>query len=188
MRPFFSAILLLLGGCTGIPKDVKPVASFDLNQYLGTWHEIARLDHSFERGLSKVSAEYSLRKDGGVKVVNRGYSAKKNKWKEAVGRAYFVGNKDIGHLKVSFFGPFFGSYVIMELDHENYQYAMVCGPDRSYLWLLAREPQIDSQTQDRLLAKAKALGFDTSALIFANPPKVKDSTSATTQHSSTDVK
>jgi len=160
-------LLFLLGvGCAGIPRDVKPVDRFNLERYLGTWYEIARLDHSFERGLTRVTAHYSLRDDGGVRVINRGYSPRENKWKEAEGKAYFVGRSDRGYLKVSFFGPFYGSYIVFELDHENYQYALVCGPDKSYLWLLARKPEIEAGLKDILMEKARALGFDTSKLIY----------------------
>ena len=141
MKKIILLLVCLLTGCIGIPENVKPVDNFKLEKYLGKWYEIARLDHSFERGLSRVTADYSLRPDGGVKVINRGYSAKDNKWKEAVGKAYFVKGPDQGFLKVSFFGPFYGSYVVFALDHENYQYALVSGPDKSYLWLLARSPE-----------------------------------------------
>ena len=158
-------LLSLLTGCVGIPKGITPVDSFELERYLGRWYEIARLDHSFERGLSRVTAEYSLRKDGGVRVINRGWSAAKGEWRQAEGRAYFVEGKDRGYLKVSFFGPFYGAYVIFELDRD-YRYALVCGPDRSYLWLLAREPEIDDALRDRLIARAAALGFATENLIM----------------------
>lgn len=162
-------LFLFLAGCVEIPENVKPVDNFKLEKYLGQWYEIARLDHSFERGLSRVTANYSLR-DGGVRVLNRGYSEKENKWKEAEGKAFFVKRPDQGYLKVSFFGPFYGSYVVFELDHENYQYALVCGPNKSYLWILARSPEIKQELKDMLIAKAATLGFDTSKLIFvANP-------------------
>ncbi|MFZ5601176.1 MAG: lipocalin family protein [Pseudomonadota bacterium] len=164
-----SGILLLLlaclSGCVGMPDNVKPVENFQVERYLGKWYEIARLDHSFERGLSQITAEYSLREDGGVRVLNRGFSAADNQWEEAEGKAYFVGAPDQGHLKVSFFGPFYGSYVVIALDHEHYQYALVCGPDKSYLWILARTPVLDENTRNALIAKAAALGFDTGKLI-----------------------
>jgi len=167
MKKKISLILvLLLTGCVGIPKNVKPVEQFKLEKYLGKWYEIARLDHSFERGLSRVSADYSMRTDGGVRVINRGYSEKDKAWKEAEGKAYFVGRTDQGYLKVSFFGPFYGSYVICELDHENYQYSLVCGPDTSYLWILSRTPEIKGEVRDMLIAKAASLGFDTGKLIY----------------------
>jgi apolipoprotein D and lipocalin family protein len=168
MKIIILFLVCLLAGCVGIPDNVQPVDNFKLEKYLGKWYEIARLDHSFEKGLSRVTAEYSLRPDGGVKVKNRGYSAKDNKWKEAVGKAYFVKGSDQGFLKVSFFGPFYGSYVIFVLDHENYQYALVSGPDKSYLWFLARGPKINEDIKKDLIAKAMAAGFDTGKLVFVN--------------------
>jgi apolipoprotein D and lipocalin family protein len=166
MRTLLLLLIVSLGGCTGIPKNVTPVDNFQLNRYLGKWYEIARLDHSFERGLTHVTATYSLRSDGGVKVVNRGYAPEKKRWKQAIGKAYFVKGQNLGYLKVSFFGPFYGSYIIFELDHANYQYALISGPDKSYLWILARTPTIDPSITASLLAKASALGFDTRKLIF----------------------
>jgi apolipoprotein D and lipocalin family protein len=166
MKKLLLAFVLFLAGCVRVPENVRPVSGFDLNRYLGTWYEIARLDHSFERGLTKVSAQYSLREGGGVRVLNRGYNAAKGEWKQAVGKARFVRSADEGFLKVSFFGPFYGSYVIVELDKENYSYALVCGPDRSYLWLLSRTPVMDAAVKARLTARASELGFDTEKLIF----------------------
>lgn len=159
-------LVLFLAGCVGIPDNVKPVDNFKVDKYLGKWYEIARLDHSFERGLNRVTADYSLRDDGGVRVLNRGYSQKENAWKEAEGKAHFVKGSDQGHLKVSFLGPFYGSYIVFELDHENYQYALVCGPKKSYLWILARSPEMKQDRKDSLIAKAAQSGFDTSKLIF----------------------
>jgi apolipoprotein D and lipocalin family protein len=162
-----SALLALLGlGCAGLPEGIRPVEGFELDRYLGTWYEIARLDHSFERGLTRVTAEYTLREGGGVRVVNRGYLPGEGRWKEAVGKAFFVEGPHRGYLKVSFFGPFYGSYIVADLDRENYRYALICGPSRSYLWILARSPELEPEVRDRLVAKAAALGFDTSKLIF----------------------
>jgi len=160
------ALLVLLCGCTGLPGKVTPVQGFELERYLGTWYEIARLDHAFERGLEQVTAEYSLRADGGVRVVNRGFSPGEGEWREAVGRAYFVRDPQEGYLKVSFFGPFFGAYVIFGLDEENYRYAFVAGPDTSFLWLLSRTPEVDEAVRRQFLARATELGFDTGALIY----------------------
>ncbi|AQT59120.1 lipocalin family protein [Cellvibrio sp. PSBB023] len=165
------AVLLLVGllsACTGMPENIKPVDNFDANRYLGQWYEIARLDHSFERGLSHISATYSLREDGGIHVLNKGYSAEKKAWQSAEGKAYFVDKKDQGYLKVSFFGPFYGSYVVFELDMQDYQYSLVSGPDKSYFWLLARTPYFDKNLQADLIAKAKSLGFATEQLIFVD--------------------
>lgn len=168
MKKMLILAAILLAGCVGKPDNVEPVNQFDASRYLGKWYEIARLDHSFERGLSKVSAQYSLRDDGGLNVTNRGYKAAAGEWKEAVGKAYFVGQPDIAHLKVSFFGPFYGSYIVFDLDQQAYQHAMISGPDKSYLWILSRTPAMDEATKKRLVAKAQALGFDTSKLIYVS--------------------
>ena len=167
MKKYLLAVCAaLLPACASVPKGLKPVGGFDLGRYLGTWHEIARLDHSFERGLVKVTAEYSMRDDGGVKVLNKGFDPRKNKWKEAEGRAYFIGDKTTGSLKVSFFRPFYGGYHIIELDKDGYQYALVAGPSRSYLWILARGPELPPAIIKMLVAKAGELGFETDKLIF----------------------
>ena len=161
--------LLLCAGlvaCLGIPKDAKPIEGFELERYLGTWFEIARMDHSFERGMTHVSAQYSLRDGGGIKVINRGFKTSDNSWSEAEGRAFFIGDSDIGQLKVSFFGPFYGAYNIIELDQENYQYALIVGANTSYMWILARRPELDPAIVTRLVAKARSLGFKADELIF----------------------
>lgn len=162
----WAAILALQSGCSGTPDGVEPVGGFELDRYLGTWYEIARLDHRFERGLSEVTATYSMREDGGVHVINRGYRRDEGEWDEAVGKAYSVGDPDTGHLKVSFFGPFYGGYNVIELDKSGYQYALVAGPDRSYLWILSRTPSLASDSLKELVTTAGKLGFATSELIF----------------------
>lgn len=161
------------GGCASVsrPEGVTPVSGFELSRYLGRWYEIARLDHSFERNMVAVTADYSLREDGGVKVLNRGYNTATSQWKDAVGRAYFVKDPQTGFLKVSFFGPFYGSYIIFELDKENYEYAFVSGPDKSYLWLLARAPEVPAEVLEHFLLRSRELGFDTDALIYPNHGK-----------------
>lgn len=161
-------IAFILTGCLGMPETVTPVADFDLNRYLGRWYEIARLDHPFERGLEKITAEYSMRDDGGVSVVNRGYSIEDDEMKVAEGKAFFVDDENEGYLKVSFFGPFYGSYVVFEIDQQGYEYAFVSGPDRSYLWLLSRTPKVQQDIIEKFKRISEELGFDTSKLIFVN--------------------
>lgn len=156
----------LITSCTGIPKNVEPVSGFDLERYLGKWYEIARMDHSFERGLSRVTAEYSMREDGGVRVLNKGYSKAEDEWSDAEGKAYFVGETTTGHLKVSFFGPFYASYVIAMLDQNNYQYAFITGPDTDYLWLLARTPEVNESIRQSFIDFAQAKGFASEELIW----------------------
>ncbi|EGR0207290.1 lipocalin [Vibrio vulnificus] len=160
------ALSITLSGCLGMPETVKPVDEFNLHNYLGKWYEIARLDHSFEEGLTQVTAEYTLKDDGGVAVVNKGFLADENQWKEAEGKAYFVNRDSEGYLKVSFFGPFYGSYVVFALDKTDYQYAFVSGPNTDYLWLLARTPTVDQSLIDTFVSMAKERGFDTERLIF----------------------
>lgn len=167
LRKLVLIAMLLLISCTGDDAKYKAVTGFEADKYLGTWYEIARLDHSFERGLDKVYAEYSLREDGGLKVINHGFDTKKQKWNEAIGKAYFVETPDIGRLKVSFFGPFYGAYTIVELDKTSYSYALVTGGD-DYLWILSRTPQMSYIVKQQLIAKAKALGFATDKLIYPN--------------------
>ena len=159
-------MFLMLAGCAGSPSGIQVVRNFDINRYRGKWYEIARLDHSFERGLSNVSAHYTLRDDGGIDVLNKGFNKRRGSWKQAKGRAYFVKDKTVGKLKVSFFRPFYGGYNVIDLDHENYSYALVCGPDRSYLWILARDKTLARPLLDKLLEKAKNLGFEVDKLIF----------------------
>lgn len=166
MKHLWLILIVLLTGCVERPKHATPVDHFQLDRYLGTWYEIARLDHSFERGLEKITATYSLCEDGGVKVINRGFDTKNKRWKEAEGKAYFVENPDTGFLKVSFFGPFYGAYVVMDTDYETY--TMISGPDHSYFWILSRTPQLDQETKSRLIQKAKESGFETEKLIFVS--------------------
>lgn len=161
--------LFLATACTGIPDGVKPVTGFELSRYLGKWHEIARLDHRFERGLTDITAEYSLRDDGGVRVLNSGYNIENRERETAEGKAYFVDKSDVGQLEVSFFGPFYGAYNIIELDKVGYRYVMIAGPTRDYLWILAREPRLDPVVLKGLVARAKTLGFPTDALIYSQP-------------------
>jgi apolipoprotein D and lipocalin family protein len=157
----------VLNGCTGYPDNIKPVEGFELNRYLGTWYEVARLDHSFERGLEQVSANYSMREDGGVKVVNRGFDTAEQQWNESTGRAYFVQNEHTGHLKVSFFGPFYGSYVVFRTG-VDYQYAFVAGNNYDYLWLLSRTAEIPKQLRHEFIEVAQSKGYAVNDLIWVN--------------------
>jgi apolipoprotein D and lipocalin family protein len=154
-----------LSGCLGSSEKFETVNGFDLERYMGTWYEIARLDHRFERGLNQVTATYSLRDDGGVKVINRGFKVDKGDWDEAEGKAYFRGDPDIGELKVSFFGPFYGDYNIVALDEEDYQWSLVAGPSKSYLWILSRTPNLDSEVYSELISIASDAGFAVDDLI-----------------------
>ncbi|MDA9066453.1 lipocalin family protein [Flavobacteriales bacterium] len=144
-------------------KSLSTVSTLDLEKYIGTWHEIARFDHSFERNLSCVSATYSIKPDGNIKVENKGFNTKKNKWKTAIGKAK-VPNTDVpGEIKVSFFGPFYGDYFVMKLD-ANYKHVLVGSPTRDYLWILSRDKIMPDDVYGQYLEIAKSNGFDISKL------------------------
>jgi len=152
-------MLLLLAGCVSKSIDYPTVKNFDFNKYSGTWYEMARYDHSFERGMEKVTASYSLKENGKISVLNRGFLPEKNKWKEARGTAYV---KSPGYLRVSFFGPFYGDYKVLYLD-ESYTKAIVGSSSKKYLWILVRKPGISIKD---LVDRAEEIGYDTSKLIY----------------------
>jgi lipocalin len=148
---------------TGMFKEIKPVSPFDLSRYLGKWYEIARLPAWFEKDMTHVTATYSLKKNGMVRVENAGQ--KNGKPKTAIGKAKFAGEPTVGHLKVAFFLFFYADYRIIELDTVNYQYAMV-GSSLDYLWILCREPKLDNEILTSLVDKAQKMGFNTANLYY----------------------
>ena len=162
---FLSSLVL---GCTGKPDGVEAVRPFDLQRYKGQWFEIMRLDHSFERGLSNVTATYTLRADGSVVVLNKGFDRKNCRWKEADGRAVFQGASDTASLSVTFFWPFAGGYHVFALDQQDYSWAMIAGPSRDYLWILARHPTLDADIRNRLVGRARELRFPVDQLILVD--------------------
>ena len=150
------------------PEGIKPVSGFDVERYLGHWHEIARIEHSFERGLIQTSATYSRNDDGTLRVVNRGYDPLSKKWKEAEGTGRFVGDPTQAALKVSFFGPFYGGYNVVALD-ENYQWAMVVGSSKDYLWILSRTPTLLWHVREHLIERARTMGLDVTKILWMPP-------------------
>ena len=167
-RAGLCAVLLSLAGCsTALPEGITAVTPFEVQRYAGTWFEIARLDHSFERGLDNVSARYTLLPNGNLQVINRGFNREKNVWKEAEGLAKFTGDPHTASLKVSFFGPFYGGYHVVALD-PAYRWAMVVGADRSYVWILARDKQLPADIRAQLLVKARQLGLAVEKLVWVD--------------------
>lgn len=162
--------LLVFTSCKTIPKGAKAVTPFDKNKYLGKWYEIARLDFKYERDLNNTTANYSLNDNGSIKVVNRGFNYKTNEWKEANGKAKFVGDPNEAKLKVSFFGPFYSGYNVLAIDPE-YKYALVAGKNLDYLWILARETSIPENVKKDYLKKAEEIGYKTSDLIWVEHNK-----------------
>lgn len=166
---FFNGFVF--AACSSVPDNPPVVKNFELEKYLGKWYEIARFDFYFEKNLDNTTAQYSLNEDGTVRVVNRGYNYAKKKWKEAVGKAKFAGDRTEADLKVSFFGPFYGAYRVIALD-PAYQYALVAGKNKDYLWILSRHTTIPPEIKASYLKIAEEAGFDTSKLIWVNhhPP------------------
>lgn len=159
--------LALLCSCKGQEPviDNSVVKDLNIDRYLGKWYEIARFDHRFERGLVGVTAHYSMREDGKIKVVNSGYKGSLDGEKsEAIGKAKIPNSRIPSKLKVSFFWIFYGDYFVLELD-ENYQWAIVGSKTDKYLWILSRNPQMDDQLYSKLLNKLQARGYDISKLI-----------------------
>jgi apolipoprotein D and lipocalin family protein len=169
LSSFLVVVLFGLTACsTNAPDGITAVTSFEITRYAGKWYEIARLDHSFERELTDVSANYRQQDDGSVEVINRGFDTKRNEWREAIGKAKFTGDTNRASLKVSFFGPFYGGYHVVALDQKDYRWALVAGPDRDYLWILARDRQLPPEIREQLLVRARELGFDTQKLIWVS--------------------
>lgn len=162
---FSLGILGLLSSCASIPKKAVAVKDFEVDEYLGTWYEIARFDFRFEKDLDNTSAQYKLDDNGNVIVLNSGYNYVKKKWSKADGLAKFRGDKDVAELKVSFFGPFYSGYNVVALDR-TYQYALIAGKNLDYLWILSRNKTIPETVKSEYLKIAKDMGYDTSKLIW----------------------
>ncbi|WP_295794606.1 lipocalin family protein [Mucilaginibacter sp.] len=160
-----AAVALKLSSCVSIPKGTKAVKPFYKDKYLGKWYEIARLDFKYEKNLNNVTATYTLRGDGLIRVDNRGYDFVNNKWKQSVGKAKFVGDPNTGRLQVSFFGPFYAGYNVIAID-DNYKYALIAGNNLNYLWILSREKTIPEAIKSDYLEKAKSIGYDVSKLVW----------------------
>lgn len=145
--------------------SLEPVKNFELARYLGKWYEIGRFDFKWEKNLKNVTAEYSLNKNGTVKVVNSGYDYAAQKEKQSVGKAKFAGNKNEGSLKVSFFGPFYSDYKIIALDSE-YNYALVAGANKKLLWILSRTKMIPADVKESYIQTAQNAGYDLSGFVW----------------------
>ena len=166
-----SILVLLLGlmviSCQSIPEKAKAVSDFELEQYLGKWYEIARLDFKFEKDLDNTTAFYSLNENGTVKVLNKGFNTIKQSWQEAEGKAKFRGKDDIGELEVSFFGPFYSGYNVVAIT-PDYEFALVFGSSLKYMWILSRTPKLKESVKTEFLKLASAVGYDTSQLVWVN--------------------
>ncbi len=154
------------------PIDNSPIPIFHLQRYLGKWYEIARYDHFFERDLERVTATYTLRADGKIRVLNCGYRPYHAGFQKkcSIGKARFAKNGHGGHLEVSFFLSFYSDYLILELD-SDYEWALIGSSSDKYLWILSRTPQLSPSILQQILEKASRRGYDTSKLIFTRQSK-----------------
>ena len=165
-------ILAVVSSRAGDQQPLETVDAVDLDRYLGVWYEIASYPMYFQRGCTATTATYSLREDGLIKVVNRCRKRSLDgKLKEAKGRAKVVDPETNAKLKVSFFGPFWGDYWIIDLDPDS-QWAVVGGPKRKYLWILSRTPQMDPAVFDEIVSRLPAKGYDPNRLNTTTQPQV----------------
>ena len=158
--------LLIFSSCSvKIPEGATAVNNFEKVKYLGKWYEIARLDFKWEKNMEQVTAEYSLKDNGHIKVDNKGYNYVKKEWKQSIGEARFVEDEKTSRLKVSFFKPFWAGYNVIDLAGD-YQYALVVGDDLDNMWILSREKTIPEDIKQRFLTKARSLGYKTEELVW----------------------
>lgn len=172
---FYFFLILIISACANSKSMVntETVKTFEIEKFLGEWYEIARYPHSFEKDLVGVTATYSMREDGKIKVLNQGYkNSLKGELKQAEGKAKIPNKNDPSKLKVSFFWFFYADYLVMELDEENYQWAIIGSSSPNYLWILSRTPQIDMETYKELLQKIEKRGYDTNKLLFVEQNKI----------------
>ena len=162
-------IMFLFTACSSKNPPLQTVEKVDLERYLGTWYEIARYEHFFEKDCKNVSANYSIMDEETIKVINKCTKIQTNEKKEAMGRAYAIDETN-SKLKVSFFRPFYGDYWVLILD-ENYEYVVVGTPNREYLWILARDKKLPLKIQNDILEKLPSLGFDIAKLLWTMQEK-----------------
>ena len=167
LRRLLPFILLLLSGFSEAPPPPSVIRDFQPERFLGVWYEIARTENTFQQNLDRVSATYSASEDGYIRVINHAYDLKLLRWRTNRGRAVLAGERNIGSLKVSFLGTFYSRFNILDIDRKQYSWALVCGRDRSLLWIISRKQEMDRKLLKRLLAKARQLGFDTSNVLYS---------------------
>lgn len=171
-KRFAAAIALVMVSAAGyaLPDGAHAIQQLDKERYLGKWYEIARLDFVFEKGLLNTSAEYSLTEKGSIKVVNRGFDPKHNKWKKAEGTARFRSGNENGELEVSFFWPFYAEYNVIAID-SDYRYALVVGKSVKYMWILSRERTLPENIKNEYVSIARSIGINTEKLVWVDQEK-----------------
>ena len=167
-------LVLVAAGCgsaNGGGPPLRTVGRVDLDRYLGTWYEIARYPNSFQEGCQATTATYSLRDDGDIKVLNACHEGSPDGPRDtAEGKAWVVDQKTNAKLEVQFFWPFSGDYWIIDLG-EDYEYAVVGNPDRSYLWILSRTTSLEQDALDGILTRVEGQGYDRAKLLWTKHEK-----------------
>jgi apolipoprotein D and lipocalin family protein len=157
--------LTLLNACRSSPYQKLALKNFEPDRYLGQWYEIARFDFKYEKDLKNVTAHYSRRDDGKIKVLNKGYNYVKQEWTQAEGKAKFAGSPSEAALKVSFFGPFYAEYNVVMMQ-PDYEAALILGESKKYMWLLSRNKTLPEETKQAFLSFARAQGFPVENLVW----------------------
>ena len=175
MKKFIALFTFVLASCSAATIDIMPVSGFDAEKFSGKWYEIARMDNDIAVGneLSDVTMTYVNESRGRFSVVRKGYDEKEGIFEEIAGKGKFAKDKTTGHLSISFRGPLYRDYIIFEVDKANYLSAYVSGGTDDTLWLLSRQPQINNVRKQDFIKTAKALGYDTEALIWADHSRAK---------------
>lgn len=157
----------LMFGKLGLPEGMSAVSPFDMKRFEGTWYEIARLDHGFEKNMSHVSYTYTLNEKNGFKIENKSFDTKSGKWVVSGGKGDLIESPNVGRLKVSYFGPFYGSFNVIAMD-PNYGWAMVTGPNARYFWILSRQKVLDDKIMQELIRKAIGMGFKLEKMVHVD--------------------
>jgi len=155
----------LMFGKLGIPEGMSAVKPFDIKRFEGTWYEVARLDHGFEKNMTHVSYTYTAKESGGFQVDNKAFDTKSGQWQTSEGKGDLIADPNEGRLKISYFGPFYGSFNIIALDQDRYEWAMATGPNARYFWILSRQKTLDNHVMQDLVRKAVGMGFKLERMI-----------------------
>jgi len=167
----FIFILLSMGLFAADNQENFYLKDFKLDKYLGTWYEIIRKDMLFEKDLDFVTATYTLKPDGKIEVINKGVNLLKDKESEITGKVRRKYEDVENILEVSFFGPFYSDYIILDYDKKNYSWALVIGENSKYMWILSREPQMDEELTLKLLSIAEKNGVELNNLVYVKQKK-----------------
>jgi len=157
--------IMIVRSLKNMPKKAEPVKDFDLYDFLGNWYEIARLDNRFEHQLDNVMTNYSVKKNGNIRIINSGFNTIEKQWEEVEGVGKFRGSEQVGALKVRFAVPFYEGYNIIAID-EHYNHALIAGRNLNYLWILSREKDLPPAIKEKYMKLSELIGYNVSKLVW----------------------